>query len=709
LQTSFRSFDTATVDFAAYPSNAITTALSDSGYQIADAKSVQSAVAAVLGRYTSYTATSIFRRDGVLQPPGIPRNREFRNEAYDFYFQDVWKLSRNLTITAGLRYGLSRPVYETGGYEVKPNISLSEFFERRAAGAATGAPYNEPIILDLSGTANGKSPLYKWDKNDFQPRFAVAWSPNFGKIGKTGKIEKNRLGWLFGRNNESVFRGGFAVTNDYLVAALAGVYEQQNNLGFASSSQVRSFNLTTNVGERFTGFNQIIRNLPNPALRVGNLTFPLQPPNQNLPTAIEIGFDENLVSPINYSWNLTYERTLPRGLIVSVSYLGRRARNLLQTRDAAAIANFVDTESGTDWNTAATELEILRQQGAAVSMVRQIPYFANLFPSNLSALLGCNGSYSQTQAVYLLAFSRCGDGGADWTTVQRRLSTLSSRFSGEHIFFQPQFGSYAARSSIGKSDYQGLTFTVRQRLGTGLMMDFNYTFSRSEDDGSNLQGTNVFSPAGFIINPFRQEDMYAASDFDMRHIVNANAIFKLPVGRGELIFGNISKFADLILGGWQLSGIFRYNSGLPISAPTDFGGATNWSVNSYTTRRAAIETCPTRGGALFGCNASQAYRSFRNAYPGETGERNIFRLPGFSAIDLGFGKTFDLPRENHKLQFRWEIFNLANTQKMGGIKPEDYAVRLDPQNAVLAPANFSQFTAIQGSPRSMQFVLRYSF
>jgi hypothetical protein len=113
LQTSFRSFDTATVDYAAYPDGAITTALSNSGYQIADAKSVQSAVAAVIGRYTSYTATSIFRRDGVLQPSRIPRNREFRNEGYDFYFQDVWKLSRNLTITAGLRYDLSRPVYET--------------------------------------------------------------------------------------------------------------------------------------------------------------------------------------------------------------------------------------------------------------------------------------------------------------------------------------------------------------------------------------------------------------------------------------------------------------------------------------------------------------------------------------------------------------------------------------------------------------------
>jgi len=420
--------------------------------------------------------------------------------------------------------------------------------------------------------------------------------------------------------------------------------------------------------------------------------------------------DENLSAPINYSWSLTYERTLPAGLIVSVSYLGRKARNLLQPRDATAIANFVDTQSGMDWNTAATQLEILRQQGASVSQIQQIPYFANLFPADLSVLLNCPAAYNQTQAVYLLAFTGaggCGQG-LDWTNVQLKLSQLSSRFPGQHIFFQPQYGSYRAWSSIGKSDYQGLTFTVRQRLGTRLTMDFNYTFSKSSDDGSGLQ-TNLTNPTAAIINPFRQEDMYAASDFDMRHIVNANAIVKLPVGRGEPIFGNINKFANLFLGSWQLAGIFRYNSGLPISAPTDNGGATNLTVNSYTTRTADIQTCPTRGGSLFGCNTLEAYRSFRNAYPGETGERNIFRLPGYWTVDLGLGKIFDLPWEDHRFQFRWEVFNLANTQKMGSLSTADYKVGLDPQNAAQAPANWSNFTAIQGNPRSMQFVLRYSF
>jgi hypothetical protein len=44
---------------------------------------------------------------------------------------------------------------------------------------------------------------------------------------------------------------------------------------------------------------------------------------------------------------------------------------------------------------------------------------------------------------------------------------------------------------------------------------------------------------------------------------------------------------------------------------------------------------------------------------------------------------------------------------MGGVA--NYTVEIDPQNAAQAPTNFSNFTAIQGTPRSMQFVLRYSF
>lgn len=705
----YAAFDVATTAPGSYPVNSVINPInaflsSNFGYQVAGAnrQGVQRAVAAAVGRFSTYGASFVFSRDGALEPSGTPSDRQFRTEEYDFYAQDIWKLRANLTLTAGLRYGLSRPVYETGGYEVKPTLSLSEIFRRRATGAANGTPYNEPIVLDLSGPANGKSPLYHWDFNNFQPRVALAWSPNFGK---------NLFGRLFGRNNQSVIRGGFAVTNDYFGQQLAVNFERNNSLGFSSFQEVppNTYNLSTNPGPLFTAFDQSLRNLPNIIIPTGNLTYPRQAPNQTLAAPIEIGLDEDLVAPINYSWSLTYERPLGGSVIVSASYLGRKARNLLQPRDVAQIANFVDSQSGMDWNTAATQLEILRQQGTPVAQIQQIPYFANLFPANLSTDLGCNPAYNQTQAVYAMAFTGAGSCNAtDWTTVQLRLSPLSSRFPGQHIFYQPQYGVYSAWSSIGRSDYQGLSFTVRQRLGTRLTADLNYTFSRSEDDGSGLQTAAMTTGGTPIINSFRQEDMYASSDFDMRHIVNANWILKLPFGRGEAIFANAGRFTNLFVDGWQMTGIFRYNSGLPISAPREeTRWTTNWSILSYATRNVGIKTCPTRGGSLYGCNPLEAYRGFRNAYPGETGERNVFRLPSFWVLDMGLGKTFYLPWENHKLQFRWEVFNIANAQKMGNVAGN--VIELDPQTATQVPTNFASFTAIQGAPRSMQFVLRYSF
>lgn len=470
------AYDSAITNPSFYPQGALTTPTNNFlqgmfGYQISgsDFSPVENALTAVIGRFSQYQANFNFLRDGSQQQPGTPTEREFRTQEYDFYVQDIWKLFPNLTITGGLRYSYSQPVYETGGYEVKPTVPLGEYFERRRQAAEAGQAFDERIVLDVSGRANNKSPLYKPDKNNFQPRIAAAWSPKFGD---------NWLGKLFGNNNESVLRGGFAMTNDYYGQALAVRFDLNNRLGFSQSPAIRAnfYNLTSRPGPQFTGFSQTIRTLENLAVPTGNLTFPREAPFRAFPTAIEGGLDEDLVAPINYSWSLTYERILPKGIIVQASYLGRKARNLLQARDIAAITNYVDPMSQTDWYTAAGQLEIWRSEGRPVASIPQIPYFANVFPANLTSLLGCPAGYNQTQAVYSLAFTGTGgcgtDYGNDWTSPQLDLSLLSTRFPGKHIFYQPQYGTYGAWSTVGKSDYNAFTLSVRQRLGEKLTMDF---------------------------------------------------------------------------------------------------------------------------------------------------------------------------------------------------------------------------------------------
>jgi hypothetical protein len=232
------------------------------------------------------------------------------------------------------------------------------------------------------------------------------------------------------------------------------------------------------------------------------------------------------------------------------------------------------------------------------------------------------------------------------------------------------------------------------------------------DDVSGLQTDAPFTP--FILNALSLKQQRSVSDFDVRHIVNANAIYQLPLGRGRPFLSDAHGVTEALLGGWQLSAIFRWNSGLPVETPLDFGGwPTNWNRRNYTVRIAPIQASPTRGSGnqpanLFSDPAA-AYHSFRSGRPGERGDRNVLRYPGFVTLDMGLYKAWGMPwSEKHKLQLRWDVFNVTNTQRLTAV--DAFVQSVDPFKPTKTPtANFGNFTAIQGTPRVMQFGLRYSF
>ncbi|MFN6201242.1 MAG: TonB-dependent receptor [Acidobacteriota bacterium] len=721
-QSFANSFDNAVTNPSFYPGGgtSITSPIIAAGYNIAgaDISNVQNAVTAVIGRFSQFAANFIFSKDGRLLNSGSSADRTFATEEYDTYVQDSWKIKPNLTVTFGLRYGISTPVYEQFGYEVKPNISLGNYFQRRVDGMNIGRPFNDLISLDLAGKANGRSGMYRFDKNNFQPRTAVSWSPDF----KSGLLH-----WVFGDVGKSVWRGGFSMFNDYYGNQLAVSFDLNNTLGFSSSAitSANTFNLTTNPGPLFTGYGQAVRGLPDIVVP-GNISFPRTPITRLYPGNIEGGLDDSIVAPTHYNWNLTFERELSTGTILQLSYIGRKARKLLASRDVMSFNNLTDPRSGVDWYSAAGRLEVLRSQGTPVSSIAQIPYFANLFPANLADTLGLNPAYNQTQAVYALTVPGALGGasfynfGNDWTSVMWEISTLGNAACNPvqsfnracHMFTQPQYGTLGAWSSIGNSDYNAFTASVRQRFKESLTLDFNYTLSKSFDDASGLMTAGVSSGTAFIVNPFRQRDNYAISDFDVTHVINANAVWQLPFGKGRWLGGKAGGALDAVIGGWQLSSIVRANSGLPTFSPYDDARwATNWNVQSSSVRIRPVTTCPTRGGALFGCNTTQAFQSLRNPLPGETGDRNVFRNIGTVSTDLGLGKSFKMPyNERHNLQFRWEVFNLFNYQAMGAFDTgrSGFGIPLDPQTKT-PPVNWSRYTAIQGTPRFMQIFLRYSF
>lgn len=686
---------------------------SNFGTSVSDAwiNSAQSSLVALIGRVNQYTANFLYDVDGNLQT-GVPAVREWATEEYDFYAQDSWRVRPSLTVNFGLRYSLSRPVYETQGFQAAPNIPLDVYFKRRQEYASVGQNYDEPLIIDLAGPKNGKPDFYEWDKNNWQPRISAAWSPNF----KDGIFAK-----IFGTDRASVFRGGFAITNDYFGQQLAVTFDANNTLGFVTSftTPPNTYNILDcddpticAPAPLLTGLGMNISSLPGIVVP-GPLVFPLQKP-QDLSLQIEASLDSNLKSPTNYSWNFTYGRNLPGKMFLEASYIGRAARGLLATRDVMMPNNLRDPLTGQTYYEAATQLEILRRAGTDPADVPNNPYWDNLWGAGtlgngLLASFGCTTpGVSNTQAIYETSLNCVGNN--DWTTTQLLLDLFSDR----QLFYQSQYGALDSFGTIAKSNYHAGALSIRQRLGS-LSWDLNYTYSKSLDDTSGLQNSGAFGGA-FILNALRQSDNYAPSDFDMRHIVNFNSVWQLPVGRGRWLLADANSFVNAVLGGWQLSTIARYNSGQPMGTANRYFDNAGW-VTNWNTKSSVVQTRDIDTGVFFNGDGGlptmfrdpqEAFNSFRSPFPGETGDRNRLRFPAFYVLDLGLQKQFQMPwGEGHRLGFKWEVFNVTNTaiftgpisEPRLGYKPETRTV----------PTGFGEFTATRSNARVMQFALRYDF
>jgi hypothetical protein len=177
----------------------------------------------------------------------------------------------------------------------------------------------------------------------------------------------------------------------------------------------------------------------------------------------------------------------------------------------------------------------------------------------------------------------------------------------------------------------------------------------------------------------------------------------------------MGKVADAFFGGWQLSGIYRWNTGQPITAPFDAAQwATNWNVQSAGTRIRPVRFGAVRSTQNAFEDPQEAYNSFRNARPGETGERNVFRAPGYQTLDLGLAKTWTMPwNEKHNFQFRVEVFNVTNVQYFdalnGNYTRSSFGLQQDSDISDVSDDFGKIYTSIQGSPRFFQFGFRYRF
>src|ERR1700688_4526314 len=129
-------------------------------------------------------------------------------------------------------------------------------------------------------------------------------------------------------------------------------------------------------------------------------------------------------------------------------------------------------------------------------------------------------------------------------------------------YLQPTDARFAAVTQLStgaNSHYNGLQLTAMKRLGHGLQGQVNYTWSRCMDTVSN-GGFLPFS-AGGILSPLPGDLArdYGPCDYDIRHNLNAQYVYQLPIRVRSHSLGNA-------LNGWQISGTAFWHSGVPFSA-----------------------------------------------------------------------------------------------------------------------------------------------
>jgi hypothetical protein len=240
----------------------------------------------------------------------------------------------------------------------------------------------------------------------------------------------------------------------------------------------------------------------------------------------------------------------------------------------------------------------------------------------------------------------------------------------------PRFGAVTQFSTGANSHYNGLQLTAMKRLGHGLQGQVNYTWSRCMDTVSN--GGFLSFSAGGILSPLPGDLArdYGPCDYDIRHNLNAQYVYQLPVRVRNRSLG-------YALNGWQISGTMFWHSGVPFSVlSTPYSANGNGIVQGSGPQFAsAVPGVPlyehhpipgiTQPGTLQWLNpdafVSAVDPSTGQCYGGDSAQncqfgnlgRNALRGPDFLWSDFYLTKWFPLT-EHVKLRFEGQFFNVFN-------------------------------------------------
>jgi hypothetical protein len=619
------------------------------------------AFAFMLGRIANVQSDFLYNSQGAAVPQLSSDQRIYQSYQTQLYVQDTWKALPDLTLNFGLNYQLFTVPYETRGFETVEPLTLSQYMAARVAQSAlsqTGPTAVPLITYGLGGKANNAPPLFPQEYKNIAPSFGFSWNPGFDK--------------------KSVINGGAGVVYDRtIINAVQQIQDQYSYL----------FEQTLSTSEGIAGDPyDSIKGDPRLDANNGISTVSITPPpvprpyqpftNNGVPFGLVNGLafnstiDPGLKTPYSIYYNFGVQHQFQGDLVLKASYVGRLGRRLLAQADAEQILDFADPVSGQYLSQAFAAMTKQVRAGATGSSLPAEAFFENVVSPGLGASQGFNNN-TDFLASFVTGLIRNGDFG---DFVQ-----FLSNFAPQNVGSAAQFSENTFYSNGGFSTYNGLLMSLQKNLSHGLQFDLNYTLSHSIDNVSffaNSMGDTGIGGIGLVCDVIRPRECRANSDFDVRHYITADETYQLPIGRNRMFLSDMPLWGEEILGGWDISGVTEWHSGLA------WGTDSNAFVASYSNNapailigsKSAVATGLTKlpgGGVNVFSNAvtpsgsqrfeaPQAHAAYEGPIGFAIGPRNGLRGPRFFNQDLGLAKNFPVYAERVNLKFRADAFNAFN-------------------------------------------------
>jgi Carboxypeptidase regulatory-like domain len=277
------------------------------------------------------------------------------------------------------------------------------------------------------------------------------------------------------------------------------------------------------------------------------------------------------------------------------------------------------------------------------------------------------------------------------------------------------FGNIQYIEPASSSNYHSLQTSINRRFSRGLLLGVNYTWGKALGTASE-DLPNVQNP-GAPHNLDQRRANYGPLNFDIRHNFSINYVWQMPKATQNRKLG-------YALNNWQLSGVYRYATGLPYNVMFTIPGASAYTLTGTQTIEGARVVVLNNPGSG---TSSDPYRQFDvSAFtvpgPGSLGfesGRNFLHRAPINSLDLSLSKRF-LIKERAEFELRLDAFNALNhtqfndinsTLEVVGYVSSTSPLNTSPTNLASETGNKTGFGGVQSvrPPRNFQLSARFQF